>query len=114
MPIFLAGATFLLLRRRIWLKQFPSEHRLVLIGSLLMLASMPLGLYSSVLGDRFGYYLIPIELMVWCKAPLLFGDDFKRVISASIPVVVSLLLLFVWTTNLLMFKLCYADYNMWS
>ena len=58
----LPGVIFLLFLARKWKEQSIKDYQLVSISSYMMLAIFPLSFYSSVIGDRFGYYLYPIQL----------------------------------------------------
>jgi hypothetical protein len=112
-PIFLTGAAFLILFRKRWRTQFPSDYILVFLGSISMIAVMGLEYYSSVMGDRFGYYLVPIEIIIWCKAPYLFRSRLRLTILV-IPITISILQLLVWTNYSNIFELCYTNYKMLS
>src|SRR5262249_9559690 len=60
----LTGAVFIFFLSNRWKASSPHDHMLVLIGAYLMLAVLPLSVFSSVIGDRFGYYLNPIQLII--------------------------------------------------
>ena len=75
-----------------------------------MVAMFPLSLFSSVIGDRFGYYLIPIQLVFLARLPFLAPDS---PIVALVPYVAGFVLLAVWTQVSVLFQQCYIPYQLW-
>ena len=51
-----------------WRRQFPYDYKLAMLGSWMMLTLFFI-FVSSVI-DRFGYYLIPIQAMIFAKSIL--------------------------------------------
>ena len=67
---------------------------------------------SSVIGDRLGYYLLPIQAMIFARAPFLrTGLNRNFVILA--PYLGFLLFFGVWTTLSHHFSACYLPYQTW-
>ena len=47
------------------------DYKLVSFASIITIAVFPVSLISSVIGDRFGYYLVPIQLVFLARLPFL-------------------------------------------
>lgn len=107
----LTGAAFFVLVRRRWRYVFPNDYQLVFIGAGLMIAMLGLLLVSSVIGDRFGYYLIPIQLMIFARLPYLFLRRGEAVVVLA-PYAVLTAVLLVWTQMSDHFYWCYVPYQM--
>ena len=91
-------------------RQFPSDFKLAMVGSWMMLAFILLFFVSSVIGDRFGYYLIPIQAMIFARIPYLnLGKN--RQIHVVSPYVLLTLVFVVWTSTSWHFSYCYTPYQ---
>ncbi|WP_234952241.1 EpsG family protein [Rhodopirellula baltica] len=96
-----------------WRRFYPEEFKLVSIGSLMMLAFVPIIFVSTVIVDRFGYYLIPIQLVIFTRMPFLLQEDRYRKLYCSAPYVGLLLMFTVWTQQSWIFQLRYLPYETW-
>ena len=65
------GIVMLAFYRKRWKQLCPSDYELAFYFSFACVAMIPLVIYSSVAGDRIGYYLMPI------------GVDFRPVYTSS-------------------------------
>jgi hypothetical protein len=93
-----------------WREQFPLDYKLVAIGSWMMIGFFALFFISSVIGDRFGYYLIPIQAMIFARIPYLtLGDRTK--LYAFAPYAALTLVFVVWTQTSWHFNKCYVPYQ---
>lgn len=110
--ITLAGMFFLFFLRRLWLRSFPVDYKLAQIGSLIMLMIVLLVPVSTVIADRLGYYLIPIQAMIFARIPFLPIQHDRAVYIAG-PYVGLLALFAVWTQTSRLFELCYLPYQNW-
>lgn len=90
----LTGAWFLRSFRRDWQIRSIHDYKLVWLASIAMIAMFPISLYSSVIGDRFGYYLVPIQLVFLARLPFL-GPRNPNV--PMIPYIAGAVYLAVWT-----------------
>jgi hypothetical protein len=106
------GIFFFLVLRRPYRERFPKDYPIVLIGAVIMIATLPLVAVSSVISDRFGYYVTPIQLIILARIPYLVEGRNKIVFSAA-PYLVLGLVLFVWAENSRLFNLCYVPYKTW-
>ncbi|MDC1150376.1 EpsG family protein [Gammaproteobacteria bacterium] len=106
----LSGAYFLLRLAPTWRKQFPHDYKLVLMGSWMMVSFFVLFFVSSVIGDRFGYYLIPIQAMIFSRIPYLKLGRLRQ-IHAFAPYVGLTLVFIVWTMTSWHFSQCYIPYK---
>ena len=100
---------FFLLKTR-WAERYPSDFKLVYLGAWLMFLPVPLTLYSSVIGDRFAYYLMPIQAMIFARARYLLPRNNWMLIAIHGTLAVFLL---VWITYSTLFKGCYIPYQSW-
>ena len=111
LEIFLSGCVFLLFLRKRWPAIDPF-YRLALIGSVIMVA-MPLLLpISTVIGDRLGYYLLPIQAVIFARLPFLKLSSFRGPIILA-PYVALLATLTIWAGLSSHFQLCFLPYQTW-
>lgn len=106
------GILFFLFLRRKWAAAFPQDYKLVAIGSLIMLAMIALVPFSSVIGDRLGYYLIPIQTIIFARLPY-FSFPANRQLFIASPYLGLMLVLATWVSLSSLFSLCYEPYNTW-
>lgn len=106
------GLGFIMFLRPRWKYFFPRDYQLVFYFSLIMIACAPLVYYSSVLGDRFSYYTMPVAYMVQSKAYLMFAGP-RRTLLYVLPFVVSGLALLAWSQLSWIFAVCYVPYKTW-
>ena len=108
--LVLSGALYLLKIRPLWKRQFPQDYKLVTIAAWLMVASFGLFFVSSVIGDRFGYYLIPLQLVIFVRIPYLQGLR-NRQLWTFAPYALLTTVFFVWTQLSWHFQQCYVPYQ---
>jgi hypothetical protein len=108
----LTGAVFIFFLSHRWKASSPRDHLLVWLGAYLMVAVLPLSVFSSVAGDRFGYYLNPIQLIILARVPLLFRSR-HSIGLATVPYAASGIVLFTWTYFSQLFQFCYLPYKLW-
>ena len=106
-----AGFFFLRLRRP-WAEAFPRDLKLVTIGCLAMLALTLLVPVSSVIGDRLGYYFIPIQTMIFARLPFLKFNGNRQAFAAA-PYLGLLVVLTTWISFSVLFDKCYLPYQSW-
>lgn len=102
---------FLVLRRK-WARQFPADLGVVSIGSWMMLSLLPLIVVSSVISDRLGYYLIPIQAMIFARTPFFSGLSNRSMLTA-LPYLGLLMVFTVWSSLSGLFQVCYQPYQSW-
>jgi hypothetical protein len=67
---------------------------------------------SSVIADRFGYYLIPIQSMIFARLPFLpFRTN--SALHSAIPYLALILVFTVWSQLSWHFRECYIPYQTW-
>lgn len=108
----LSGMMFFLMLRRRWGRQFPQDLGLASVGSWMMLALLLLVPISTVIGDRLGYYLIPIQTMIFARIPFLNLGPSRRLL-AVLPYVGLVIVFAVWSLNSSLFQQCYLPYQNW-
>lgn len=110
--IALSGLFFLFFLGRLWLRNFPDDYKLARIGALIMVAVVFVLPFSTVIADRLGYYLIPIQAMVFARIPFL-AVQHDRAIYIAAPYIGLFALFAVWTQTSRLFELCYLPYQTW-
>jgi hypothetical protein len=108
----LSALYFFLSVRKKWMRLFPQDYSLASIGAIMMALAFLLVPVSSVIGDRFGYYLIPIQAMIFARLPFL-QFKFNQSMHSALPYLVLLLVFGVWTQLSGHFQQCYIPYNTW-
>lgn len=107
----LSGVFFLIALAPAWRRQFPDDYKLAAIGSWMLVSFFLLFFVSSVIGDRFGYYLIPIQAMIFARIPYLPLGHLRQV-YAFVPYAALTLVFVVWTQLSWHFNVCYIPYRM--
>ena len=110
--LLVTGIFFVLLAARHWARLYPRDYRLVSIGSLMMLTIFPLVFVSTVIADRYGYYLVPIQTIILARLPYLFPGQKNRLLQAA-PYLALALTFVVWTFMSSHFNSCYLPYRTW-
>ena len=108
----LTGLYFFLCLREKWKKTFPQDFSLISIGSIAMVFISFILPLSSVMADRFGYYLIPIQLMIFARLSYLPFSKNKN-LNTSLPLIGFFLFFLVWVFTSWHFKECYLPYRTW-
>ena len=110
--LLITAAYFFLFLNRKWAVLSPQDHKLAFIGALAMVLTAALLPVSSVIGDRLGYYLLPIQAMIFARAPFL-RTSLNRNFVILAPYLGFLLFFGVWTTLSHHFSACYLPYQTW-
>lgn len=108
----LTALYFFLFVRKKWMRVFPRDYSIVSVGVIGMVLAFLLTPVSSVISDRFGYYLIPIQAMIFARIPYL---DFKstHALHSTLPYLLLLLVFGAWTLLSDHFQQCYIPYSNW-
>ena len=109
--LFLSGAAYLWKLAPLWRAEYPQDYKLVTIGAWMMVAALVLLPISSVIADRVGYYLIPIQLMIFARIPYLSRLR-NRQFWIIAPWAGLTLVFLVWTQLSGLFMQCYVPYRM--
>ncbi|MDE9450357.1 EpsG family protein [Aliiroseovarius sp. Z3] len=108
----LTSGLFFLILRPAWQARFPTDHRIVVLGALMMMATLPLIGLSSVIADRIGYFLVPLQATILARIPSL-GLGTTGLFLSVAPYAVLLMMLVVWTVHSTHFHYCYLPYDSW-
>lgn len=111
-PVALTGAFFFVVMRGEWAQRFPRDVRLASVGALIMMATLGLVGISTVAGDRLGYFVMPLQVMIFARIPHLRLGPLQPLFIAA-PYLGLGLILGYWALNSWIFQLCYADYRSW-
>lgn len=108
----LTASCFLFVLRSRWQEEWPQDYPLVSLGAIAMLGAVLIVPVSTVIGDRFGYYLVVIQVIILSRIP---SFEFSRggwVFNAS-PYIVLFVFFFGWTQMSSHFVQCYTPYQSW-
>ena len=108
--LLLTGLFFVLKLSPSWRRQFPHDYKLILIASWMMIGFFSLFFISSVIGDRYGYYLIPLQAIIFSRIPFLRVGKFRQIFGIA-PYGGLAMVFLVWTMTSWHFAQCYVPYN---
>lgn len=108
--LVLTSIFFIMFVRKYWKKESNYNYEIIFLGSAFMLGLAPLIIYSTVIGDRFGYYLVPIQALIFSRIRFIIPNG--NVIFIVFLFVLSVMLL-VWTSYSAHFEACYLPYQTW-
>jgi hypothetical protein len=108
----MSGVFFLVFLRRQWREEYPNDYALALFGSIALIVLVFLLPLSSVIADRLGYYLIPIQAVILARTSQLKAFRAGRLVALVISLGF-LSFLYVWTSTSSNFRICYVPYQNW-
>ena len=110
--LFLCGIYFLLFVKQKWKRNFNKDYSLASLGALGMIVTIFLIPISTIISDRFGYYFIPIQAMIFARLPYL---PFRALHSLHIvlPYIGILAIFLIWSMTSWHFQKCYNPYDSW-
>ncbi len=108
----LSGFYFILFVKKKWFQRFRSDYSIVSIGSISMILLPFLMVISTIIGDRYGYYLIPIQAMIFSRLPYL-PFKMNHNIHIIFPYLILFLVFVTWTQTSWHFQKCYIPYDNW-
>lgn len=108
----IAAFVFLLFYREQWQKKSPDDFPLMMLGSLLMVGIFIILPLSSIISDRMGYYLIPIQAAFFARLPYMQIKDW-RLLWISAPYLMSLMIFSAWILLSSNYQICYEPYSSW-
>lgn len=106
-----AGLFFILFKNK-WKISSPQDYTLMVIGSLIMMGCLLIVPVSSVIGDRVGYYMLPLQAIFYARLPYLAFDKFRPLLVAF-PYIFLFSLFLLWTSTSSLFSQCYVPYRTW-
>lgn len=106
----IVGLIFFLFLRKSWAAEDSEYGSLATLGASAMLAIVALLPVSSVMADRIGYYLVPIEALIVSRIPFVRPDRRRLVVLIY---GAHLVLLAAWANYSTLFDLCYLPYRSW-
>lgn len=110
--IALSGLYFRLFLRRKWERDYPQDFALVNTGTLGMGFALLLLAVSSVIADRYTYYLIPIQAMIFARLPFFTFSRYKWQ-HVALPYLALTVMFVGWTQTSWLFDRCYMPYQTW-
>lgn len=109
--LLITGLYFQLVLKKRWAVTSPEDYPLINLMSWVMIAIIVVVPFSSVIGDRYGYYLMPLQVMILARIPFLDLKNAK--LQRLAPYGGLLLFLFGWTFNSMLFDQCFVPYQTW-
>lgn len=110
--LVLTSLYFLISVTHKWRVHFPEDHSFVTLGVIMMMLVALLLPISSVMADRFAYYLIPIQTIIFARLPYL-PRRFDKNLHIALPYFLLLIVFTVWTQSSFFFQRCYIPYQSW-
>ena len=102
---------FLLVLRKPWAENYPREYLLYFVGAWMMVGTLFLLPLSSVIADRIGYYLVPLQAAIFARIAYLNIN--ARAFFVIAPYIGLGALFVVWTNLSGNFQGCYMPYQTW-
>jgi hypothetical protein len=112
LPVFATGVIFIGALRNKWQATFKRDYGLMTFASFGMIGLLPLVMISSVMGDRFGYYLMPLAYAIQARAYKLFRPGLSLIVFL-VPLLAAVVLFIGWTSLSWIFLSCYTPYKTW-
>lgn len=109
--VALSGLLFFVLLRKSWAESFPRDLDFATIAACLMITTAALLPLSTVIADRFAYYLLPMQAMILTRIKYLNIRNAKLI--TSLPYFILLFVFIVWSSQSWMFQACYVPYQTW-
>ncbi|GAB5508558.1 MAG: hypothetical protein Rhirs2KO_37210 [Rhizobiaceae bacterium] len=106
------GLAFFSLLSKSWREKSVSDYPLMAAGAVGMLFLPVLLLLSSVIADRLGYFLTPIQAIILARIPYLQVGVSRNVVIIA-PYVVFLALFIAYIQYSTLFDTCYEPYRTW-
>ena len=110
--LILGMSTFLIFFKNKWKAQFTDQYSLMILAALMTITLAVLLPISSVLSDRFGYYLIPLLTLFFVSIPSINNLE-SRSFWISSPYIGLVLIFLTWTSLSSHFQVCYQPYKSW-
>jgi hypothetical protein len=105
------GMIFFLFRRR-WQMLFPADVLLMTAGALMMIGCLVLLTTSSVIADRYGYYLVPLQIAMLTRFQYLVSGSNRFFAYVGPYLLIGGAFVF-WMLNSSLFDRCYVPYETW-
>lgn len=106
----LSGIGYMIYLSKRWSRDYRADYKLVTIGAWLMIGTIGILLISSTIADRFGYYLVPIQLMMFARIPYLRIGRYRQALTVA-PYLMLTTVFLVWTQLSWQFQQCYIPYR---
>lgn len=110
--LILTALFFFISLRQKWKRSFPEDYNFAMLGVIVMMMTGFLLLLSSVIADRYAYYIIPIQTMIFARLPYLPRRT-NRILHTAFPYLLLLAVFLVWTQTSIFFQRCYLPYKTW-
>jgi hypothetical protein len=91
---------------------FPYDYQLMVLGAMIMIGTAAMLLVSSVIADRIGYYLIPLQAAMLARIPTLPLRSGRPLFFLA-PYALFLAAFLGWMSFSSLFQLCYVPYRTW-
>lgn len=110
--LVLTASVFFIFFNKKYQKFSTSEYKLMYLTSLMMLGCFLMLPISSIIADRVGYYLIPMQAYFFVSIPAIKNVQFRVFWSAWPYLMLSTVFIF-WTSFSFHFSHCYVPYKSW-
>ena len=108
----LSGLYFHFVLRGMWARKFQADYSLASLGAAAMIFALLLLALSSVIADRYAYFFIPIQAMIFARLPFMPFRE-RKWLHVAMPYVALLVMFVGWTQTSSLFDQCYQPYRTW-
>jgi hypothetical protein len=108
----LSALYFLLFVKKKWQQTFPQDYNIVILGVIGMILIVFLVPVSTIISDRYGYYLIPLQAMIFARLPYLRFKS-NQWLYCVLPYLGLFITFIIWTQISYHFNACYIPYDSW-
>jgi hypothetical protein len=109
--VTIAGVIFFLMLRSAWKERFSRDFDLVRLLAFATLPLLPISVVSSIVADRLAFYLMPTQLIIFARMPLLLARAGHSRNWDLIPYLLLGGFLIVWVTFSPLAMACYMPYD---
>ena len=110
--LLLTGLFFFFVLRKRWKQDFPQDYKLASFSALGMVGLTGVLPLSTVIADRLGYFMIPMQSIIFSRVPFLSSHRSQSLYAAT-PYIGLALLFTVWVSLSWHFQQCYVPYQTW-
>jgi hypothetical protein len=108
----LTGLYFLLFVKKKWQRTFPQDFNIVNVGVIGMMVMMFIVPISTIISDRYGYYFIICQAMIFARLPYLrFENKSNQALYCILPYLGLFIVFTVWVYSSWHFAPCYLPYK---
>lgn len=110
--IFISAMYFFIFLSKKWKINFNKDHNIANFGAIGMIVTLFILPASTVVSDRFAYYLVPLQAMIFARIPFIHFNSSKW-LHVVLPYLGLFVMIVGWTQTSTLFEQCYLPYRSW-